>query len=134
MNSAVLSQSNRARNPAFAPIMMPSARARQPRRRLLSVEALDATEDAADDASEISESLKSLSTEFPTFGPMSSSEIQSFSEQSGTLHRLRLYTGSALIGAVICGLAFGWTEHREMFQWIGAGVAMVAYALARRRN
>ena len=38
---------------------------------------------------------------------------------------LRLYTGTALLGSVVCGLAFGWWEHRELAQWIGAGVAML---------
>jgi hypothetical protein len=50
-----------------------------------------------------------------------------------TIHKLRLYTGAALLGAVVCGVSFGWYSHREAVQWIGSGVSVLVYAWVRHR-
>jgi hypothetical protein len=46
------------------------------------------------------------------------------------LHTLRLYTGASLIGAIIGGLAFSWTGHRELAQVMGSATAMLAFFVA----
>jgi hypothetical protein len=53
-------------------------------------------------------------------------------DRGGILHHLQVYTGAALLGTVFCGLAFGWSEHREMIQWIGAAAAIVICGIVRR--
>jgi|HubBroStandDraft_4_1064222.scaffolds.fasta_scaffold01923_1 hypothetical protein len=50
------------------------------------------------------------------------------------LHELRLYTGAALVGAVLSGLAFGWTGHRDLLQILGAATGALIYAVVTHRR
>lgn len=79
------------------------------------------------------EAVEVFSIDFPTVTAMSSSDIRHESLRASVIHRLRFYVGAALAGSVACGLAFGWYEHRELVQWIGAAVGLLSYALVRRR-
>ena len=54
--------------------------------------------------------------------------------RSHRFHQLRLYTGAALIGAVLSGLALGWTEYRDLLQVVGAVIGVLIYAATTRRR
>jgi hypothetical protein len=84
----------------------------------------------------ISAPISVMSTDFAgtTTLSVSSHPLQSVqSKRVSVLHELRLFTGTALLGAVTSGLAFGWYTHRETMQWIGAGVAVLIFAFVHGR-
>jgi hypothetical protein len=114
MNSAVLERPRR-----FTPVTSTL----RPAQRIFI--ALGSNEDATVQA-EIGESVDYLSLDFPRMGAPTV-EIQS--EHVGIMHRLRLYTGTALLGAVVSGLALGWAGHRELIQCVGAIAAVLMYAV-----
>jgi hypothetical protein len=60
-------------------------------------------------------------------------ELNSQSESVvNVFHSMRLYTGMALLGAIIGGLAFSWTGHRELAQLMGGATAVLACLIASR--
>jgi hypothetical protein len=61
-------------------------------------------------------------------------EISEDPQRVGVVHRMRLYAGAALLGAVVFGLAFTWTDHRNLAQAVGSIVAVASYALFSHRQ
>ncbi len=81
------------------------------------------------------DSLSVLSTEFAGTSTMSTTAIIPHpTERVGIIHQLRLYTGAALIGAVLCGILFSWSSHKELIQCFGAAASMAIYAVLSRRH
>ncbi len=118
MNAAVLERPRR-----FTPVTSTSPTMRPAQRTFIShpVDGEDATR-----PTEIGESVEFLSFDFHA---MTASTVVTQSEHTGIMHRLRLYTGTALLGAVVSGLALGWLGHRELIQCGGAATALVIYAV-----
>ena len=76
--------------------------------------------------------LTLVSRDFPTVRTVSATIEPSLA--SKVLGQLRYYAGAALLGSVVCGLAFGWTEYREVASWVGSGVALLAALIATPRR
>jgi hypothetical protein len=119
MNAAVLERPRR-----FTPVTSTSPTMRPAQRTFIS-HPVDGEDSAR--PTEIGESVDFLSFDF--HNTMTASTVDTQSEHIGIMHRLRLYTGTALLGAVVSGLALGWLGHRELIQCAGAAAAIVIYAV-----
>lgn len=125
MNAAVLQVGKPRRATVFRPITI--SRARQ-----IQIGTIPEPAREPHLSTGTSDSLDLLSIDFPAVSTMQLPLVRREPDRGGLLHALQLYTGAALLGSVVCGLAFGWSEHRELIQWIGAGAAILLAIVGRR--
>jgi hypothetical protein len=79
----------------------------------------------------IMEAISVTSSDLDRLSTLSATRV--VSAHRGLMHTLRIYTGCALVGAVVSSVALGWLGHRDITQIVGALCAVALYAIFSSR-